>query len=416
MNQGEASHAASILKSKGYHAVEVDQGVILDEAFACILFTCDVVQTTENRMYKRIRELEPTGKRIFIAGCLASIAGSQLQERSQGLVILDTMGLDRTRTSINEHFPTLPAPPVKDDVAVNRLHHIVPISTGCIGSCTYCITRLARGPIKSYPIESILNMVRKGVKKGKREILITSQDCASYGMDVRSSPALDELISRIVDEVVGTYRIRIGMMNPDTLIPYKEKLFEVFDHPSVFKFFHIPIQSGSDRILKAMGRKHRTDDHLGLFEAIRNRYPGSTISTDLIIGFPGEVPSDQERNKKAVLGISPDILNITRFSPRPGTDASSISGRVIQRTVKERSREIARSHSELLGEKLRGRIGDQIECMITERVRSGSVMARDGSYSPVVIQGDLALGDIVQVRIKSIGPTYLVGEVMTAER
>lgn len=415
MNQGEAYFATSFLRSRGYDAIEVEQGQILKEAQACILFTCDVVQTTENRMLKRIKELSNYGKKVFIAGCLASIAGPEIMRRYPDLVIIDTMGLDRIVASLSSCFPKEPDQPPENGMQIKRLHHIVPISTGCIGSCSYCITKLARGHIKSYPMEGIVAEVKRGIMSGKREILITSQDCASYGYDTRSGTALDELMEKIVEEAVGAYRIRIGMMNPDTVIPDLNRILDAFDHPPVFKFFHVPIQSGSDRILKAMGRKHSFDDYRSLFEAIKKRYPGATISTDLIVGFPGEDASDHQGNLQAVMDLSPDILNITRYSPRPGTKASSLDGMILQRTVKERSREIARSHSDQIERKLRGRIGETIECIVTERVKVGTVMARDMNYSPVVVQGNIGLGLTVPVLITSTGPTYLRGEVKVGQ-
>jgi threonylcarbamoyladenosine tRNA methylthiotransferase CDKAL1 len=409
MNQGECALAKTILGSSGYDIVISDGATIDGSAGSMIVFTCDVVQSTENRMRRRLAKLLGTGSRLYIAGCLASILGEDLRDEFPGSIVLDTMGIDNLRTSLDQWFPRIGPAMIDHGSEPIRLAHIVPISTGCTGRCSYCITKAARGDIRSYDPEMIIREVQSGIDSGMVEILLTSQDTAAYGLDVGRS-YLPDLLSRITGRVTGNYGVRVGMMNPTHLRSGLDELLDAFDHPNLFKFFHIPIQSGSDSVLKMMGRGYSVDDTRRIFGSIRDLYPLASISTDVIVGFPGEKEEDHYLTLEALELLRPDILNVTRYSPRPGTMAERMPGRILQRTQKQRSREIVALHRDISRDLLSARLGDLGRCLVTEIGKSGTVMARDPNYIPVVIVGGAELlGKTVDVYAGSIGGTYLHG-------
>ena len=409
MNQGEAALAASIIRSRGY--VVVSSGEMADDV---IIFTCDVIEATENRMWKRIGSAHSSGKRVFVAGCLAAISGDEVRRRYPGAEPLDTMGIGPLRASVERSFPPI-GPGSGQEPIGGRVHHIVPISTGCLGSCTYCITRIARGAIQSNPPGLIVDEIRRGTLQGRKEVLLTSQDSAAYGLDGIGTelPKLLDMVSR---EVEGDHMVRVGMMNPENVLPRLKGILDSFSSERIFKFFHIPLQSGSDRILASMGRGYSASDFFRISDAIRERYPDATISTDMIVGFPGEDEDDHKANMNAIEMLRPDILNVTRFSPRPGTPAGAMKGRIVQRVVKERSREMVSAHSAMLTEILQDRIAVTSTCLVTEMGKKGTMMGRDINYTPIVVEGGPELlGDWAVVERTGAGPTYILGRIISRD-
>ena len=415
MNSGEARQAAMILSEMGHDIIPLEDGKVPDRAEAVILFTCDVISSTERRMWKRMAEIEESGKELYVAGCLASIEEHRIIERHPDAILLDTMGLNRLADSISEMFDDLDdvEGDIEGAVDIRRLDHIVPIASGCAGSCLYCITKRARGPHVSNTPDRIMDIIKDGIDRGKREYLITSQDTGAYGMDLDPRLDLGDLLRMITSAVPDDIRIRIGMMNPNHLISHIDSILDGFDDRRIFRFFHLPIQSGSNRILELMGRRYTSEGVLDLIRSIRERYPMATISTDLITGFPTETDEDHLSSLELLKEVSPDILNITRFSRREGTPANSMDGQVAGGISKVRSREFTRVHREIVQENLEMRMMVHRSCLVTESGREGTMMARDGNYTPIVIRGKMdLLGSFVDIETYRTGPTYLYGSIV----
>ncbi len=416
MNQGEADTARKLLAYLGHEVVPGPEGEVAEPSDAVIIFTCDVISSTERRMWKRMREVTSSGKKLFAAGCLAVIERDRIVSEFPDACILDTMGLTAVEASISEHFKVC-----NGTVAVNwtetatRLDHVVPISTGCLGSCTYCITKNARSGLISNPPEQVIEHIMKGVEMGRREVLLTSQDTASYGYDRKESGTdLGHLLRNITSRVEDHHMVRVGMMNPTSLLRREGSILEGFKGDDIFKFFHIPVQSGSDLLLRSMGRGYDVVTFKRLIERVRKAYPEAVLSTDIIVGFPGETEKDHNRTMDLIRELQPEILNITRFSPRPGTPAASMKGQVHGNVSKERSRELTRAQREVLAEVLNDRLGIHRGCLVTEvGKRDGTMMARDRNYMPIVIPSNGAvLGGFVDIVTERTGPTYLIGHII----
>lgn len=408
MNQGEARQAAEKLSSLGHYVVP---RTMLDKADSVLLFTCDVIKTTENRMWKRIEEITSSGKRVIVAGCLAAIATDEIMKRYPSALILDSMGLNDLDSGIEKLLDGHKKDKMERsfDPSGERIDSIVPISTGCAGNCSYCITRLARGKVISYPQSDIIERVRSGVKAGRIEILLTSQDTAAYGLDGTGSD-LGSLLRSITSEVREDHRIRVGMMNPVLAMNKMESILNGFDDHRIFKFFHLPVQSGSDVILNSMRRGYTVETFWKILKNIRARFQDVIISTDLIVGFPGETDEDHRSSVDILEQISPEILNITRFSSRPGTDAESMTGQIKGWVMKDRSRELTRLHSRIVVDRLKSRLGYHPNCLVTEVGKKGTMMARDENYTPIVVEGGKEMiGKFIDIDTSDLGPTYLMG-------
>ncbi len=414
MNHGEARFAGSLLSGMGHDVVYGLERPWAEDLDGVILFTCDVISSTERRMWKLMDNIQASGTKLYAAGCLASIDGEKVLARYPGSCVLDTMGLDRTERSVKRVFEKVSEHTIRRDGPIpSRLDHIVPISSGCVGACTYCITREARGPPHSNSQREIVAALRKGLDEGRKEILLTSQDTGAWGIDLGKGDDLGTLLRFISSSVCEEMRIRVGMMNPNHLLERSESILNGYTGEKIFKFFHIPVQSGSVQVLRRMNRRYTPSQVMEVLGEVRARYPQATISTDVITGFPGETEKDHELTMELISRIRPDILNITRFSARKGTPAADMDGQVHGGISKERSRDLHRSHGELVKGNLERRLGLHPHCLVTEVGKEGTMMARDGNYTPIVIGGGSELlGRFVDIRTEHIGPTYLFGKIV----
>ncbi|MGI5964447.1 MAG: tRNA (N(6)-L-threonylcarbamoyladenosine(37)-C(2))-methylthiotransferase [Candidatus Methanomethylophilaceae archaeon] len=399
MNFGEGEQLSERMSGMGYSEAES-----AEEADIVILNTCTVVEATEKKMVKRMTELRNLGKEVIVTGCMAEVQPGRIAVRLPGsLVITPKNYSDFSEKVGNRYGQSAPSEHRKTSVSA-----ILPVAQGCLGACTYCITRFARGKLKSYPEEELIKEFRKKIDGGAKEILITSQDTVCYGAD--SGTDLSVLLKRMLEKD-GDYRVRIGMMNPCRIPPVLDGLLEVFEDPRVYRFLHIPLQSGSDDILKAMGRGYTAGEYIELVKKIRSVYPDMSISTDMITGFPGETEEDHRMSAEILKKLRADTVNITRFSPRPGTKAAEME-QVNGRIAKERSAELTEIKNKICLENNRKTVGKTFRILVTEKGKDGSVIARTDSYRPVGIAEGLPLGTFAEAEITGCKPTHLIGKIV----
>ena len=397
MNFGEGDELAERMMALGHEPAPTADGSDI-----VILNTCTVVETTEKRMIKRMNELKAAGKEVIVTGCMAKAQPGRINVRlPDSLVIPPQDYVDFSRV-VSERYGC--QTPVE-----NRIYNataIIPIAQGCRGNCSYCITRFARGTLKSYPPEKIKDRFDSLIDRGVKEILITAQDTGCYGADIGTD--LGELL-RLLLKKEGEYRIRIGMMNPNSLRPVLDSVLDAMEDPRVYRFLHIPVQSGSDSVLKDMRRHYTSGEFFELVDRIRQRYPDLSIATDLIAGFPGETDDDHRESLALIRKLRADTINITRFSPRPGTDAfrmEQLNGRIL----KERSTELTEEKNRTEADVNSALVGKRFEALVTESSADGSVIARTLNYRPIAIKENLELGTFINAEVTGSFATYLVGK------
>ncbi len=368
-----------------------------EEADVILIGTCVVIEHTENRMVRRIKELKRYGKKMVVYGCLPSARPELIPK---GVSAIRTWEFEKTPEILG--FGKNP---------MNEIHSFdsvatIPIANGCLGSCTYCITRIARGRIKSRSLEWIVNTAKKAVENGIKEIRLSAQDTAAYGRDIGSN--LPELINEIV-KIEGKFRIRIGMMEPRETTRIIDALIDSYSNEKVYKFLHLPVQSGDDEILRRMNRGYKVDDFIEIIKAFRKKFPDMTISTDVIIGFPGESEDSFKNTCKLIKEIRPDILNITRFSPRPKTPAYKWK-RPSTNAVKEWSGSLGKVHMKILEGKNRMFVGKKLRVLIPQHGKRGNYLGRTDNYRPVIIEKG-EIGKFYTVKIFESRPYYLLGKI-----
>jgi MiaB/RimO family radical SAM methylthiotransferase len=257
-----------------------------------------------------------------------------------------------------------------------------------------------------------VQQVKSLVSDGCIEIQLTGQDCGCYGFDTGTN--LADLVQQILAEVPGNYKMRLGMGNPRHMLQYIAPLLECFKDDRIYKFIHLPVQSGSDSVLKAMNRKHNAQDYIDLAETFNRNFPLFTLSTDLIVGFPGESEQDFNDTLDILKKTRPTVCNITRFVARPNTPAYHMAGAVPDEIKHQRSATLAEAFQRIATENNARWIG-QTETVVIEKLgyRKGTYIARNAAYRPVAITSDKVLmpGERFVVSITDAEPFALIGRI-----
>lgn len=407
-NKADSHRIMQLLAPQGH--VFVDNPDLAD---LVVVNTCTVTQTTQQKVLKYINFLSDLGKDVVVAGCLPA-AQPEIMKGIDRPTVTPT-SLDDIPGIVDSNFVHsntvgsngITAPRLHDVPILEGVTGIVSISQGCLGQCSYCIVKQARGKLVSRPVHDIVDEIRLLVRSGAREIQLTSQDTSAYGMDM--CIRLPELL-RAITAVEGDYMVRVGMMNPFTVIDIIDDLIESFKDSHIFKFLHIPIQSGSDRVLQHMNRKHTSEEFKHIIDTFRNNFPGMVISTDFIVGYPTETGQDFIDTLELLKEIRPMKVNITRYSSRPNTLSSHLRD-LPSWKKKERSRTLTKAHHAINRELLRKRIGDTTHVLTTEVGKDDSTIGRDIYYNNIVVKKDIPLGNWYDVKITGSTITYLIGEI-----
>jgi len=381
-----------------------------ENADIVILNSCGVIDFTERKILKRASELKKAGKIVVMAGCLPRIAPKKVREIADSAIspdnthriceavnaaisgerifIIDKTSIDKTRCEKRR---------VKDGIA------IVSIAEGCTGRCTFCATRFARGKLRSFNPEGIVEEIRKAVADGYAEIQLTSQDTGAYGQDIGMN--LPKLLERI-SSIEGEFRVRVGMMNPQHAYGMLDDLLNAFDSEKIYKFLHLPVQSGDENVLRDMGRGHSVEEFEEVVSAFRKGFDDVTISTDVIVGFPTESEEAFYRTFELIRRVKPDLLNITRYSPRKGTPAYRLKDMPDWRK-KERSRALTRLQKRIKEKKNASFVGKDLDVLATKF--DGKLLARTDAYRPVVLDRG-RIGEFYRAKIVDSTTTHLIGK------
>jgi len=382
-NQGETLEMREHANQLG-HELATDSST----AETVVLGTCTVIESTQNRMEKRISELMDQGKNVIVSGCMATADTKVLNSKFPNAPLVSPGDIDGLGDLIGRGG-------CKPETLESPFAAILPISSGCLGRCTYCATLKARGRVKSRSVNDIFFKAQYAIDSGSKELLLTSQDNGAFGADTDSS--LENLLNEL-SHLEGDFRLRVGMLNPMLVSGRSKEMAEAWSDSRTYKFMHLPIQSGSQKILDSMTRDHTIEEFWEVVEVFREYYPEMMIITDIITGFPGETEEDHQETVKLLNQLSPDLVNVTRFSPRKGTPASRYK-RIDGRIVKKRSRELTNLRKELGAKSFKRFVGRQTSILTVENQRSGSTLCRDDNYRPIILKKELPLGEFHDVKI-----------------
>ncbi|MCI0633863.1 MAG: tRNA (N6-isopentenyl adenosine(37)-C2)-methylthiotransferase MiaB [Actinobacteria bacterium] len=423
MNEHDSERIAGLLTSDGY--VSTTEAA---EADVVVFNTCAIRENADNRLYGSLGHLRPLKEanprmRVVVAGCLAQKDGGLIQERAPWVDVVigthalpDLLDLLHTAESegpqmdvreFTEVFPS--ALPARREVA----HHAwVSIAIGCDNACTFCIVPLVRGPQLSRSIGDVLAEVRRLARDGVVEVTLLGQNVNTFGRDLTvpgspRRPLFAELL-RAVNEVDGIRRIRFTSPHPHDFTP--DVIDAMAESEKVCEHIHFPLQSGSDRILQAMRRSYRRERYLGWLERIRSAIPEIAVSTDIIVGFPGETEQDFLDTLDVVRRARFDQAYTFQYSPRPGTRAAVMDDQVPKDVVQDRFDRLVALQEAIALERMGEQVGSTLEVLVEGTGRKGGTQGRTRTNRVVLVPGELDPGTFLDARIVGAHPHHLDGE------
>lgn len=414
VNFSESEAMKGLLKTRGKFDITDSE----EEAAVIIISLCSVkTDTLALREIKRVKEIYPY-KKLVVAGCIPAHLIKEIRRIFPGCSMISTHNIKDIVTVVEEtlHDNPLSLLKYKDEIKINlpkirknKVVGIVTIANSCLGECSYCIVKHIKGGFYSYPTDRIIGEVKACLEDGCREIWITAQDTGAYGKDIGTD--LVQLLKKIV-EIDSQFMLRIGMMNIENIRDNADEMIELYKNKKIFKFLHIPVQSGNNEILGLMKRGYTAEEFIEMIRRFRKEIPEITISTDIICGFPTESSEQYADSKELVEHIRPDVLNISRFRARPGTEAAKME-QLNGDEAKKRSRLLTSVFEWAAFEQNKKWRGWRGAVIIDEKGKDNTWIGRNYCYKPVVLKGELKLGDIAKAEIVDITKHYLRGVLIT---
>lgn len=404
LNKADTGLLTTILKSHGHSIVHS-----VDNADVIIINTCTVRKDTEERMVERIRYLRRVAlknkSRLIVVGCMAKAQPSLVLKTAPEADLISPANIQYIPNVLKSKRRVILISGYRRDKSkipmyINGVIAAIAICEGCLGNCSYCIVKYARGPLQSYPPELIVKYVKEAISHGVKEIQLTAQDTAAYGYDIGLK--LTDLLRDIVS-LEGDFMVRIGMMNPHLALKILDELIEILREPKVYKFLHIPLQSGDDRVLKVMNRPYTVDEYRYLVRELRSKIPDLAIATDIIVGHPGEDEEAVENTIRVIKELMFDRIHVATYTIRPHT-LSATMPQIPPKVKSERTRKVVKVAEEVTLIKHREKVGKTFNVLVTEYGKGSTVIGRTINYYPVVISEKLNLG--VRVKVKIVDATF----------
>ena len=400
------------------HANDIDIVDNIDEADIVIVNTCYVKLPTEDKMTFRIQKLQKEfpDKKIIVGGCMVEIDPEKLDKIGPNISWIGPHQLNKSASVVNATYcgdviretgfskeSKVCVPKVGDD----SLIHILQICEGCLGACTFCCTRFARGPLNSYPISDIVFEAQRAIENGACEIQLTAQDTAAFGRD--SGEKLSDLI-REVANLKGDFRVRVGMMHPKNILNDVDEIIDAMKHPKVYDFIHLPVQSGSDKVLSEMRRGHSVEQYKNIVSKFKEEIPNVTLATDIIVGYPTESDEDFDETVKLLEEIKPSLIHLSKYQHRKGAISSSLP-EIPREIMKKRSKFLSQIKEKITEMENKELVNSIQKVLVIEKGSKGGYIAKTNSYIPVIID-DVELGTFVDVKITEATSTYLKSELL----
>jgi tRNA-2-methylthio-N6-dimethylallyladenosine synthase len=431
MNEHDTQKLYKILE-KDYQPVDAPE-----KADLVLINTCSIREKAEQKLYSVLGEMKGIKRTrpemmVGVCGCVAQQEGQEILKYGRGVdFVFGTHNLSLVPSLIQlrkngappqvavdyrEEWEDLPLGFADNDPTRNgQRQHVtafISISRGCNKNCSYCIVPTTRGPEVSRAVDEIEREVRIAAHRGTREIMLLGQTVNSYGRDLNPRITFVELIDRL-SLIEGIQRIRFISPHPQEV--RQDFIDCVVTNPKVCRHIHMPLQSGSDTILKAMNRNYRRDRYLSIIETLKSRVPDMAITTDIIVGFPGETSKDFEETLDVMNIVQFDNSYSYAFSPRPGTIAAGMAETVTHEEKLERLAILQAKQEEIMAKRLALWVGREVEVLVDNRnlhredcfqgrISQGIMLNFDNPYP------DVKLGSIVRTRVTGRKRFTLVGE------
>jgi len=434
-NVSDGEYMSGILAAQGYTVQDEKSSADL-----WILNSCTVKSPSEDHFRNEIDSGLDQGKKVIVSGCVPQ--GKPDAEYIKGLSIIGVQQIDRVVEVVEETLKGNQvrlfgqkkvivseeerensgiqsdsrkgggAPLALPKIRKNPLVEIIAINTGCLNACTYCKTKHARGQLGSYTIDEIVQRAQQAFEEGVVEIWLTSEDTGAYGRDI--GVTLPDLLNELIKVIPEGCRLRLGMTNPPYILDHLEAIAKIMNSDRVYKFLHVPIQSGSDVVLGDMKREYTADDFSRVVNVLRQKVPGITIATDIICGFPTETEEDFNDTMIICKKYKFPVLYINQFYPRPGTPAAKMK-RVPTQDVKQRTKKLTEYFHSY--EPYKKRIGEKYTVLVTDIAHDRKhYVGHNEFYEQILVpKMEELMGKLVDVEIIEATKFSMMGQILEEE-
>jgi tRNA-2-methylthio-N6-dimethylallyladenosine synthase len=422
MNEHDSERLAGLLEVQGYRKVDDPEA-----ADVAVFNTCAIREKADTRLYgnlghiKTAKELNPKMK-IVVGGCLAEKDRDLIVKKAPWVdVVLGTRNIEALPVLLQrveeqgipvvEFSETLNVfPSALPSRRGSKVHAWVAIQYGCNNSCTFCIVPSVRGVEASRRIGDILGEVRELCAEGVSEVTLLGQNVNSYGRDIYKTPRFAELLLAL-DEIPGLKRVRYTSPHPKD---FREPVARAMAESKVVcEHLHLPLQSGSDRILKLMKRAYSRERYLSKVKMAREIIPGLSLTTDIIVGFPGETEEDFEQTLSLVEEVRFDGAYLFQYSRRPGTEAAVMPDQLPKKVVQERFDRLNTAQQRISLERNEESVASVVEVMVEGKSKkdSSKLSGRTRTNKLVHFEDEAVEGDFRQVLVTGAAPSHLEGRL-----
>jgi tRNA-2-methylthio-N6-dimethylallyladenosine synthase len=414
MNFYDSAIYADYMLESGYIATE-DMG----SADIILINTCAVRQKSVSKAISYIGQAskykrEKPGTKIGVIGCASSLEQKKLIQQFH----VDFVHGALNQTQVPEAFKRLVEIQKNDGTVIGKIDQnkvvseFVPVTFGCDSFCSYCIVPYVRGRERSIPEKEIIASIEKLIQKGAIEITLLGQNVNHYGIDLKEGETFPSLLSKVASHPL-IKRVDFLTSHPKD---FDFRILEVIKNSAkIYRHFHLPIQSGDDEILKQMNRGYTIENYLTIIEKIKSTLKEVTLSTDLIVGFPGETEEAFQNSLKIIQKVKFDMVFGAVYSPRPGTKAEKLTGRIPGSVTKQRLNELLAVQRTIANENNQKYIGKEKILFISEIRENNYYVGKTIEEKPILIRSNqpLSLGDEITVKITSFEKRSLVGEILS---
>ncbi len=377
------------------------------QADLCILNTCAVTAQAERKTRHRVGALARANPnaRIAIVGCYPTLHPKASADISGVAWVIPNAEKDRAKEIVS---PSLPLP-LSPSPSLLRTRAFVKVQDGCDNHCTYCIIRLLRGPARSRPLNDVVAEVRALIGEGCQEIVLTGVNLGSYGRDLDLPGGLRALIVTLLAQT-DLSRLRLSSLEPWDL---DETFFELWESPRLCRQLHLPLQAGCDETLHRMGRRITTAAFARLVRAAHATIPDLAVTTDILVGFPGEDKAAFRASHDFVQEMGFARLHVFPYSPRPGTPATRLPDQVSHKERRARARAMRELGAEQARRFRQRFVGREMAVLWEQRRNDGLWVGLTDNYLRVASRADTNLHNrIASTQLLSMQNSYLIGEVV----
>jgi tRNA-2-methylthio-N6-dimethylallyladenosine synthase len=421
MNEYDSERVAGLLKAEAWELTDRES-----EADLILINTCAIREKAEDKVFSKLGQLRALKDRkpellVGVMGCMAQLHRGEILRRAPVVdLVFGSPAIARVAelvaTAQRERRPVLEtgeAPLVKITAkpdGVSRLKSYVTVMEGCEKHCTFCVVPVTRGRQRSHAPAAILAEIRGLAGEGCREVTLLGQTVEMYGRDLSPPTDLAALLAEI-SEIAGIERLRFTTSNPFNFT--RRLIHAIRDLPKVCEWVHLPLQSGSDRVLARMNRGYTRQRYLALLDELRAAVPDVALSTDLIVGFPGETEADFAQTLDVVERVAYDNVFAFRYSPRPGTPAAAMPEQVPLEVKAERNQRLLEVATRAAAARSRRLLGRTVDVLVDGRSRKAAdeLQGRTRCHRVVNFAGgpSVTVGDVVPIRVTEVLPHSLRG-------